>query len=96
MSGSEGAGSRQRGPATQHIAMRLQHLKQIASGLSAGDPAQVGAKAAIVAAVERLHWRLWHGKAKDAQISIARIRAGMHHFHEEPEAQRSITPSRKL
>jgi hypothetical protein len=27
----------------------------------------------IVEAVERLHWRLWNGKAKDAQISINRI-----------------------
>jgi len=49
--------------------MRLQHLKQIASALSADDPAQVAAKAAIVAEVERLHWRIWNGKAKNARIS---------------------------
>ena len=47
-----------------HIGMRLQHLKQIASGLSADDPARVAAKAVIVAEVERLHWRIWNGKAK--------------------------------
>src|SRR5271157_5577174 len=52
-----------------HIAMRLQHLEQTAGGLSADDPARVAAKAVIVAEVERLHWRLWNGKAKDAQIS---------------------------
>ena len=63
-----------------HIAMRLQHLEQTAGGLSADDPARVAAKAVIVAEVERLHWRLWNGKAKDAQISIGRIRAVMHHF----------------
>jgi hypothetical protein len=49
-----------------HIGMRLQHLKQIASSLSADDPARVAAKAAIVAEVERLHWRIWNGKAKNA------------------------------
>ncbi len=38
-----------------HVAMRLQHLKQIADGLSADDPARVAAKAVIVAEVERLH-----------------------------------------
>jgi hypothetical protein len=63
-----------------HIAMRLQHLEQIAGGLSADDPARAAAKAVIVEEVDRLHWRLWNGKAKDAQISIDRIRAVMHHF----------------
>jgi hypothetical protein len=53
--------------------MRLLDLKQIASALSAGDPAQVVAKGVTVAEVERLHWRLWHGKATNARISIDRI-----------------------
>ena len=79
-----------------HIAMRLQHLEQTASGLSADDPARVAAKAVIVAEVERLHWRLWNGKANDAQISIGRIRAVMHHFQGEPGQRRAIAPSRKL
>src|ERR1700736_4059803 len=43
---------------------------QTAGGLSDDDPARVAAKAVIVEEVERLHWRLWNGKAKDAQISI--------------------------
>jgi hypothetical protein len=59
-----------------HIAMRLQHLEQIAGALSSDDPARVAAKAVIVEEVERLHWRLWNAKAKDAQISIDRIRGG--------------------
>jgi len=79
-----------------HVAMRLQHLKQIADGLSADDPARVAAKAVIVEEVERLHWRIWNGKAKDAQISIDRIRAVMHHFQGEPDRRRSTAPSRKL
>jgi len=76
--------------------MRLQHLEQIASGLSADDPARVAAKAVIVEEVERLHWRLSNGKAKDAQTSIERIRAMMHHFQGEQGGRKSIAPSRKL
>ncbi len=79
-----------------HVAMRLQHLKQIADGLSADDPARVAAKAVIVEEVERLHWRIWNGKAKDAQVSIDRVRAVMHHFQGEPDQRRSTAPSRKL
>src|ERR1051325_10915935 len=54
--------------------MRLQHLKQIAGVLSNEDPAR-GAKTMIITEVERLRWRIWNGKAKDAQISIDRIHA---------------------
>ena len=79
-----------------HIGMRLQHLEQIAGGLSADDPARVAAKAVIIEEVDRLHWRLWNGKAKDAQISIDRIRAVMHHFQGEQGQRKSIAPSRKL
>ena len=67
-----------------HIAMRLQHLKQIASGLSAEDPPRVATKAVIVEEVEQLHWRPWNGKATNAQISIDRIRAVIHHYQGEP------------
>ena len=79
-----------------HIGMRLQHLEQVAGGLSADNPARVAAKALIVEEVDRLHWRLWNGKAKDAHISIDRIRAVMHHFQGEQEQRKSIAPSRKL
>ena len=76
MSGSEGAGSRQRGPATQHIAMRLQHAELAAANLSTDNPDRVTAKATIIAEVERLHWRIWNGKAKNAQRSIKRMMRG--------------------
>jgi len=79
-----------------HVAMRLQHLKQIADGLSEDDPARGVAKAVIVAEVERLHWRIWNEKAKDAQVSIDRVRAVMHHFQGEPDRRRSAAPSGKL
>jgi len=79
-----------------HIAMRLQHLKQIAHGLSADDPAREAAIAVIVEEVERLHWRIWNGKARDAQTSIDRVRAVMHRFRGEPDQRRSTASSRKL
>ena len=50
--------------------MRLQHAKQAASALSTDEPGRIQAKTAIVAEVERLHWRIWNGKAKNAQLSL--------------------------
>jgi len=54
------------------------------------------AKAVIVEGVERPHWRPWNGKAKDAQISVDRIRAVIHHFRGERDGRRSAAPSTKL
>ena len=79
-----------------HIGMRLQHLKQIANALLTDDPARVAAKTVIVTEVDRLHWRIWNGKAENARISIDRICAVMHHFQAEPCSRKSIAPSRKL
>jgi hypothetical protein len=67
-----------------HIAMRLQHLKQAAGGLPADGPDRVQARAAIAAEVERLRWRTWNGKAKDARITLERIRALLPSFEGEP------------
>ena len=79
-----------------NIGMRLEHIKQIAGALTTGNALLVTAKAVIVTEVERLHWRIWNGKAKDAQKSIVRIRAVMHHFRGEPDNRKSTAPSRKL
>jgi hypothetical protein len=76
--------------------MRLQHLKQIAGVLSTDEPARTAAKTVIVAEAERLHWRIWNGKAQNAQKSIDRIRAVMHQFQGEPGSKKSVAPSRKL
>jgi hypothetical protein len=73
-----------------HIGMRLGHLKQIATALTTGNPLLVTAKAVIVTEVERLHWRIWNGKAKNAQKSIVRIRAVMHHFRGEPDSRNPL------
>ncbi|WP_043366696.1 ISKra4 family transposase [Belnapia sp. F-4-1] len=79
-----------------HIAMRLQHLTQVTGALSSDSSERAAAKAVIVEEVERLRWRLWNGKAKDAKVSLDRIRAVMHYFRGEPGSRRSIAPSRKL
>ena len=79
-----------------HIAIRLQHLKQIASALPGDSPARAEAKAVVVEEVERLHWRIWNGKARDAQASIDRVRAVVHQFQGEPVERTSNAPSRKL
>ena len=77
-----------------HIAMRLQHLEQAAGALSAGTPARREAKAVIVTEVDLLRWRLWNGKAKNAQVTIERIRKVMHAFQGEV-AERPSRPPRK-
>jgi hypothetical protein len=79
-----------------HIAMRLQHTKLVAANLSTDNPDRVTAKAVIVAEVERLHWRIWNGKAKNAQRSIKRIRKVMHLFKGEHSQGAKGVASRKL
>jgi hypothetical protein len=76
--------------------MRLHHLKQLADGLSADDPERAAARTVIVEEVDRLNWRLWNGKAKDAQIGIDRINAVTPHFQGEADGRQSIAPSKKL
>jgi hypothetical protein len=56
----------------------------------------VTAKAVIVAEVERLHWRIWNGNAKNAQRSIKRIRKVMHVFKGEQSQGVKGVASRKL
>jgi hypothetical protein len=79
-----------------HIAMRLQHAEQAASGLSTDTLGRMQAKVAIVAEVDRLHWRIWNGKAKDARITFDRIRKVMHVFQGERRHRDMGVPSRKL
>jgi len=66
-----------------HIAMGLQHLRQAAQALPTRDQAQSEAKAAIAEAIERLRWRLWHGKAKDACATIDCIRGVMRMYRDQ-------------
>ncbi len=67
-----------------HLAMRLQHAKQVAEALPAEDPHQQQAKAEIVTEVERLRWRTWNGKAKAARITLKRLRTLLPALEREP------------
>ncbi len=79
-----------------HIAMRLQHAKLAASGLSTDEPGRKEAKATIVTEVDRLHWRIWNGKAKNAQKTFDRIRKVMHLYKGESGHRTRGGASRKL
>jgi hypothetical protein len=79
-----------------HIAMRLQHAKLAASGLLTDEPGRTQAKATIVTEVERLHWRIWNGKAKNAQKTFDRIRKVMHLYKGERGHRTRGAASRKL
>jgi hypothetical protein len=79
-----------------HIAMRLQHTKLAAANLSADSPDRMAAKATIAAEVERLHWRIWNGKATNSQRSIKRIHKVMHVFKGEHSQGAKGAASRKL
>ena len=79
-----------------HIAMRLNHLKQIADAISTTNAEQEKAKAAIVDEVERLRWRLWNGKATNARVSIDRIHAVMCRFRGEHGRKNHAASAGKL
>jgi hypothetical protein len=80
-----------------HFAMRLQRARQAASGLSTDTPGRTQAKAVIVPEVERLHWRIWNGKAKNARRTLERVRKVMHVFQgERGRRTMAVSSSRKL
>src|SRR4051794_16191232 len=47
-----------------HIAMRLHHAEKTAGTLPIDTPERENAKTVIVTEIDRLHWRIWNGKAK--------------------------------
>ena len=79
-----------------HIAMRIQHATQAAGGLPADNPGRMQAKIVIVDEVERLRWRIWNGKAKNATRSIDRVRKVMHVYKDELGQHARNAPSRRL
>ena len=50
----------------------------------------------IVAEVDRLHWRIRNGKAKDAEVTIERIREVMPAFQGEQGGRKRDPSSRRL
>jgi hypothetical protein len=79
-----------------HIAMRIQHATQAASGLPSDGPGRMQAKIVIVDEVERLRWRIWNGKAKNAKRSIDRVHRVMHVYKDELGQHTRNAPSRRL
>jgi hypothetical protein len=79
-----------------HIAMGLQHLRQAAQGLPTCDQAQSEAKGVIIEAIERLRWRLWHGKAKDARVTIDCIRGVMRAYRDRQAQGRKHGAARQF
>ena len=73
-----------------------QHAEKTACNLPADTPEREHAKAVIVAEVERLRWRMWNGKAKDAKVSLERIRAVMPDFQGEQGSRKRDPSSRQL
>ncbi len=57
-----------------HIAQRLQHVRQAAAGLTTSVPDLPEVTAKIIDEVERLRWRLWHGKPNAVSEALAKIR----------------------
>src|SRR3954452_8505714 len=66
-----------------HIAMRLQHAEKTAGTLPVDTSERENARAMILAEVDRLRWRIWNGKAKDAKVTLERIRQVMPVFQGE-------------
>jgi len=65
--------------------------------LSTDTPGRMQAKAVIVPEVERLHWRIWNGKAKSARRTLERVRRVMDVFQGERSHRTMAVPScRKL
>jgi hypothetical protein len=79
-----------------HIAMRIQHATQTASSLPTDDRTRMQAKTVIVEEVERLRWRIWNGKARNAKRSIDRVRKVMHVYKEHQGHNMRSAPSRRL
>src|SRR4029450_13868356 len=79
-----------------HIAMRLQHAEKTASNLPTDTPERENALAVVVAEIDRLHWRIWNGKAKDAKVTLERIRAVMPVFQGEQGDRKRDPSSRRL
>jgi len=53
--------------------MRLHHAEKTAGTLPIDTPEREHAKAVIVTEIDRLHWRIWNGKAKDARIRLSTL-----------------------
>jgi hypothetical protein len=76
--------------------MRLHHAEKTAGTLPIDTLEREHAKTVIVTEIDRLHWRIWNGKAKDAKVTLERIRAVMPAFRAEQGGRKKDPSSRRL
>ena len=76
--------------------MRLRHAEKTACNLPADTPERENARAVLIAEVDRLHWRIWNGKAKDAKVTLERIRQVTPVFQGEQGGRKRDPSSRRL
>src|SRR3954451_424242 len=80
--------------------LRLHHAEKTAGTLPIDTLEREHARAVIVAEV--LRWRIWNGKAKDAQITLERLRPVMPAFQgdgggkRDPSSRRLWTALREI
>ena len=80
-----------------HLTRKLtEPAEKTAGTLPIDTPERENAKAVIVAEVDRLHWRIWNGRAKDAKVTLERLREIMPAFQGEQGDWKKDPPSRRL
>src|SRR3982750_2746744 len=73
----------------------MHHAEKTAGTLPIDTPERENAKTVIVTETDRLTWRIWNGKAKDARITLERIRQVMPVFRGDGDRKRDPS-SRRL
>ena len=74
MSGSEGAGSRQRGLATRHFSMRVRHAEQALQGVYALEPVHQAGFDVVSDRLGRIRHLLWNGYHDEARRELFGVR----------------------
>ena len=76
--------------------MRVQHLKQTARGLSKRVTTHATATAKIRDELDRLHWRLWHGRVDAVDVSLKRLRKSIGAYRRYKPKRKTWIAARQL
>lgn len=68
-----------------HLSMKVKHIEQRALSLSRQYPSHREATSKIQSELERLRWRLWHGRVNAVEITKERLRDSIK-VYQQPEA----------
>ena len=80
----------------QHIARRVQVIKQAARGLRGLTNAEHRARPKIAQTLEGLHWKLWHGQVSAARHRMARVGHLLRPFDIDRTRARTAAPARRV